>query len=54
MKVRHGSLFPGPHPTGHVVFIAACEVGGKDARPQVADLQDVLWQVQMEPRRFYD
>jgi glutamate dehydrogenase len=44
---------PSPHAGGFVVFFAIYEMGGKDSRPMLADLQDLLWHMNLQPRRFY-
>jgi len=53
MELFEATAFPGGCSRGYVLVLAAYELGGKDARPLLEDLQELLWQAHLEPRRFY-
>lgn len=53
MEIFKGSEFSGAHQGGYVVFFAIYEVGGRSARPLIADFQELLWHTKLQPNRYY-
>jgi len=53
MEVFSAPSFPGGCARGQVLGLATYEVGGKEAKSLLADLQELLWQAKVEPRRLF-
>lgn len=53
VEVFPGAAFPGPYKGGFVVVFSIYVGGGRQFRPLFGDLQELLWHIDKQPKRYY-